>query len=41
MAEAIPQARLEVFESSGHLANLEQPQRFSVLVRELLEQLPG
>ena len=37
-AEALPNARLEVFEDCGHLPWLEQPDRFFPLVREFLAE---
>jgi 3-oxoadipate enol-lactonase len=36
MAEAIPDARLEVIEGAGHLTNLEAPEEFNRLLREHL-----
>jgi pimeloyl-ACP methyl ester carboxylesterase len=35
LAEAVPGARLEVFETA-HMINLEQPERFNVLLSEWL-----
>ena len=37
LAEAVPHARLEVFEGVAHMLNLEQPERFDALLREFLE----
>jgi 3-oxoadipate enol-lactonase len=34
MADAIPDARLEVLPHAGHLTNVEAPERFTVLLRE-------
>ena len=36
LAQAVPAARLEVFEGSAHMLNLEQPDRFNALLREFL-----
>jgi proline iminopeptidase len=36
IADGIPDARLEVFEESGHFAPIEEPERFQRLVLELL-----
>jgi pimeloyl-ACP methyl ester carboxylesterase len=36
MAEAIPEARLEVIEGAGHLTNLEATEEFNRLLREHL-----
>lgn len=36
LANDIPSARLEVFEGVAHMVNLEQPERFTRLVREFL-----
>jgi 3-oxoadipate enol-lactonase len=41
LAEAVPHARLEVFEGVAHMINLEQPNRFNALLREFLEGVPG
>jgi pimeloyl-ACP methyl ester carboxylesterase len=40
MAEAIPNARLVVLPSAGHLANVEAPEAFNEAVRTFLGQLP-
>lgn len=37
LAEAVPGARLEVFEGAAHMINLEQPERFDALLREFLD----
>lgn len=37
LAEAVPGARLEVFEGVAHMLNLEQPDRFNRLLREFLD----
>ncbi len=37
LAEAVPHARLEVFEGVAHMLNLEQPERFDALLREFLD----
>jgi 3-oxoadipate enol-lactonase len=34
LADAVPGARLEVFEGAAHMINLEQPERFNALLRE-------
>ncbi len=39
MQHLIPRARLEVLPETGHLTNLEQPERFNALFREFLESL--
>lgn len=39
MHKQIPNAELEIFEDTGHLSNLEQPQRFNATVRRFLESL--
>ena len=36
LAEAVPGARLEVFEGVAHMINLERPDRFNALLREFL-----
>lgn len=36
LAEAVPGARLEVFQGVAHMINLEQPERFDALLREFL-----
>ena len=40
LAEAIPGARLEIIPQAGHLPNLEQPDRFNVVLTRFLEELP-
>ena len=40
LAEAIPGARLEIIPQAGHLPNLEQPDRFNVVLTRFLEDLP-
>lgn len=37
LAESVPGARLEVFEGAAHMVNMEQPERFTRLLREFLE----
>ena len=37
LAEAVPGARLEIFEGSAHMLNLEQPEHFNTVLREFLE----
>lgn len=39
MAEAITGARLEIISNAGHLLNLEQPERFNLVVSEFLESV--
>jgi 3-oxoadipate enol-lactonase len=39
LAEAVPGARLEVFEGVAHMLNLEQPDRFNRLLRDFLESV--
>lgn len=41
MAVAIPGATLHEFEGSGHLANLEQPHRYTRVLGEFLDPLPS
>jgi 3-oxoadipate enol-lactonase len=41
LAEAVPHARLEVWEGVAHMLNLEQPERFNALLREFLEGVPA
>jgi 3-oxoadipate enol-lactonase len=41
LAQAVPDARLEVFEGVAHMLNLEQPERFNALLREFLEGVPA
>ncbi len=38
LAAAVPGARLEVFEGAAHMLNLEQPERFSSLLREFFAE---
>jgi pimeloyl-ACP methyl ester carboxylesterase len=38
LAEELPQGRLVVFERSRHLPNLEEPERFSELLKELVKK---
>lgn len=40
MAERIPGARLAVIPNAGHLANLEQPDRFNEILEQFLLELP-
>jgi 3-oxoadipate enol-lactonase len=40
LADAIPDARLEVIANAGHLSNLENPEPFNTAVRQFLEGLP-
>jgi 3-oxoadipate enol-lactonase len=37
LAGAVPGARLEIFEGSAHMLNLEQPEHFNTVLREFLE----
>jgi pimeloyl-ACP methyl ester carboxylesterase len=37
LAEAVPHARLEVFEGVAHMLNLERPEHFNALLREFLD----
>ncbi len=39
-AEHLPDARLEIFEETGHWLQLEHPQRFAALLRDFLEGRP-
>ncbi len=39
MAEAIPNARLEVIAEAGHISNLEQPERVTELIETFLRQV--
>lgn len=41
MANAIPNARVEVIRGAGHLSNLEQPQAFNAALLEFLESFRG
>lgn len=41
LAERVPGARLEVFEGAAHMLNLEQPERFTTLLREFLAGVPA
>jgi len=41
LAAAVPGARLEVFEGSAHMLNLEQPDRFNTSLREFLDGVPA
>lgn len=36
VARALPDCRVELFESAGHFPHLEDPARFSVLLREFV-----
>lgn len=38
LAEAVPGTRLEAFEGSAHMLNLEQPERFNRLLREFFDE---
>ena len=40
MQEAIPSARLVVFDEVGHMSNLEAPDRFNASLHEYLESIP-
>ena len=40
MAAEIPGARLSVIENCGHLSTLEQPERVTAILQDLLRQLP-
>jgi 3-oxoadipate enol-lactonase len=37
LADAVPQARLEIFEGVAHMINLEQPDRFNSVLRDFLD----
>lgn len=37
LAQAVPGARIEVFEGAAHMLNLEQPERFNTLLRGFLD----
>jgi 3-oxoadipate enol-lactonase len=37
LAQSVPHARLEAFESAAHMLNMEQPERFNRVVREFLD----
>jgi pimeloyl-ACP methyl ester carboxylesterase len=37
LAASVPGARLEVFEGVAHMINLEQPDRFTAVLRTFLE----
>ncbi|MDQ2689879.1 MAG: alpha/beta fold hydrolase [Chloroflexota bacterium] len=39
LAATVPGARLEVFEGAAHMLNLEQPERFTRLLREFLDSV--
>ena len=39
LAEAVPHARIEVFEGVAHMLNLERPERFNALLREFLDSV--
>jgi pimeloyl-ACP methyl ester carboxylesterase len=41
LAQAVPHARLEVFEGVAHMLNLEQPERFNAVLRQFLEGVPS
>jgi 3-oxoadipate enol-lactonase len=41
MAEQIPGARLEIIPGAGHLANVEQPERFNKALLKFLEEVAG
>ncbi|HEU5160766.1 MAG TPA: alpha/beta fold hydrolase, partial [Streptosporangiaceae bacterium] len=36
LARSVPGARLEVFDGAAHMLNLEQPERFTALLRDFL-----
>jgi len=40
IAESAPEGRLEVVEGAGHLVNLDAPERFNEILRELFERVP-
>jgi pimeloyl-ACP methyl ester carboxylesterase len=40
MADVIPGARLEEFPSSGHMAMMEEPQRFNRVLTDFIQSLP-
>jgi pimeloyl-ACP methyl ester carboxylesterase len=37
MVKQIPNARLEIFEESGHFALVEEPEKFHQVIREFVE----
>ena len=37
LAASVPDARIEVFEGSAHMLNLEQPERFNQVLRAFLD----
>lgn len=39
LAEVVPRTRLELFDGSAHMLNLEQPERFNRLLREFLDSV--
>jgi hypothetical protein len=41
LTELVPTARVEVWEASGHMLRLVDPQRFAARVRLLLAEQPG
>jgi pimeloyl-ACP methyl ester carboxylesterase len=41
LAASVPGARLEVFEGSAHMLNLEQPERFTSVLRDFLASVRG
>jgi hypothetical protein len=41
LTELVPTARVEVWEASGHMLRLVDPQRFAARVRSLLAEQPG
>jgi 3-oxoadipate enol-lactonase len=41
LAASVPHARLEEFEGSAHMLNLEQPDRFNQILREFLDGVRG
>jgi pimeloyl-ACP methyl ester carboxylesterase len=40
IAAAVPDARLEIIEGAGHLANQERPEEFNALVRDFWKDVP-
>ena len=41
LAASVSGARIEVFEGSAHMLNLEQPQRFNRVLRDFLDGVRG
>ena len=41
LADAIPGARLEILEGSGHIPNARDPVRVNLLIRDFISELAG